>query len=61
MIQVTQTELDGVLSIRPTVFEDFRGQYIETYNEALYKDKGIEVKFVQDDISVSDRGVLRGI
>ena len=61
MIQVSQTELDGVLTIRPTVFEDFRGQYIEIYNEALYKNKGISVKFIQDDVSISARNVLRGI
>jgi dTDP-4-dehydrorhamnose 3,5-epimerase len=61
MIEVSQTELAGVLLIKPTVFEDFRGEYIETYNEVLYRDKGIDVKFIQDDISVSGRNVLRGI
>jgi len=61
MIMVSQTELDGVLSIKPTIFEDFRGEYIETYNEALYNEKGISVKFIQDDISVSAMNVLRGI
>ncbi len=61
MIEVLQTELDGVLLIKPSVFEDHRGCYVETYNEALYREKGIDVKFVQDDISVSGRGVLRGI
>jgi dTDP-4-dehydrorhamnose 3,5-epimerase len=61
MIEVSQTELAGVLLIKPTVFEDFRGEYVETYNEALYRDKGINVKFIQDDISVSSRNVLRGI
>ncbi|MHC4636437.1 MAG: dTDP-4-dehydrorhamnose 3,5-epimerase [Planctomycetota bacterium] len=61
MIEVTKTELEGVLTIKPSVFEDHRGQYIETYNEKLYIDNGIEVKFVQDDISVSTKGVLRGL
>lgn len=61
MIEVAKTNLEGVLVIQPDVFEDFRGQYVETYNEALYRDKGIAVKFIQDDISVSDRDVLRGI
>ena len=45
----------------PTVFEDFRGTYVEIYNEQLYGAAGIAVKFVQDDISVSSRHVLRGI
>ena len=61
MIQVTKTKMDGVLLIKPEVFEDFRGQYVETYNEDLYNKNGIDVKFVQDDISVSSRNVLRGI
>jgi len=61
MIEVSKTELDGVLLIRPSVFEDHRGEYVETYNEQLYADNGIDVKFVQDDISVSIRDVLRGI
>jgi dTDP-4-dehydrorhamnose 3,5-epimerase len=60
-LEVSETELGGVLLIKPDVFEDHRGEYIETYNEALYKEKGIDVKFVQDDISVSTKNVLRGI
>ncbi len=61
-MQVETTKLEGVLLIHPpTVFEDFRGTYVETYNERLYRDNGIEVDFVQDDISVSNRHVLRGI
>jgi len=61
MIDVSQTELEGVLKIKPHVFEDFRGEYVETYNEAEYLENGIDVKFVQDDISVSTKNVLRGI
>lgn len=57
---VDKTDLPGVLLIKPEIFEDFRGQYIEIYNEALYREKGI-VKFIQDDISISSRHVLRGI
>ena len=61
MITVTKTQLEGVLMIQPEVFEDFRGQYVETYNEELYKQNGINVKFIQDDISVSSKNVLRGL
>ena len=50
-----------MLQIKLDVFEDFRGEYVETYNEALYRDHGIDAKFIQDDISVSSRHVLRGI
>src|SRR5688572_2018484 len=57
-----KTKLEGVLLITPpTNFEDFRGSYVELYNEQLYQEAGLTVKFVQDDISVSSRHVLRGI
>ena len=61
-MEVERTQLEGVLLVKPpTIFEDFRGTYVETYNEALYNKSGITVKFVQDDISTSSRHVLRGI
>lgn len=61
MIEVSTTGLEGVLLIRPSVFEDHRGEYVETYNEDLYRKNGIDITFVQDDISVSSKNVLRGI
>lgn len=61
-LQVQKTELDGVLLITPpTNFEDFRGEYVEIYNDAMYRAAGIDYDFVQDDVSVSQRNVLRGI
>ena len=60
-MEITKTTLDDVLLIKLDVFEDHRGEYIETYNEELYKKNGIDMKFVQDDISVSTKNVLRGI
>jgi dTDP-4-dehydrorhamnose 3,5-epimerase len=60
-MQVSKTKLEGVLLVKPDLFEDFRGYYVEIYNDELYKTHGINVKFVQDDISVSSRHVLRGI
>jgi len=53
MIRVEESSLRGVFFITPDVFEDFRGQYVELYNDALYKEKGVPPTFVQDDISVS--------
>lgn len=61
MIKVSKTDLEGVLLIEPGIFEDFRGEFIETYNEKLYRKEGIDIKFVQDDIAVSRKNVLRGI
>lgn len=61
-IKVSRSKLDGVLVISPaTNFEDFRGEYVEIYNEEIYKAAGIDANFMQDDISVSSRHVLRGI
>jgi len=61
-MDVKRTELDGVLLITPpTIFEDFRGQYVEIYNRVLYNEAGITVDFIQDDISMSTHKVLRGL
>ncbi len=59
---VEKTELDGVLLVSPpTQHEDFRGTYVEIYNETLYNQAGIRTKFIQDDYSTSSQHVLRGI
>jgi len=61
-LQVEKTDLDGVLVIHPlTQYEDYRGDYVETYNEELYRAAGIVDRFVQDDYATSGRHVLRGI
>lgn len=61
-MQVEKTKLDKVLKITPpTNFEDFRGTYVETYNETLYREAGVTCTFIQDDISTSTQHVLRGI
>jgi len=64
-MEVKKTKLENVLLIKPDIFEDFRGRYIETYNEKKYNEifskYNINIKFVQDDISVSTKHVLRGI
>lgn len=58
---VEKTNLNGVLLIMPKIYEDFRGSYVETYNEEEYAANGIPQHFVQDDISTSTQGVLRGL
>jgi dTDP-4-dehydrorhamnose 3,5-epimerase len=61
-MRVEKTRLDGVLLITPpTIFSDHRGTFVETYNEAAYREAGIDQYFVQDDISVSGKNVLRGL
>jgi dTDP-4-dehydrorhamnose 3,5-epimerase len=56
-----KTNLDGVKKIELTSFEDHRGSYIETYNKNFFSENGINIEFLQDDISVSKKNVLRGI
>lgn len=59
---VESTTLDGVKIITPpTNFEDFRGSYVEIYNQRLYQKLGLTEHFIQDDISTSRQNVLRGI
>jgi len=60
-MKVEQTKLDGVLRITLDAFRDHRGMYVETYNEDRYRRHGIDVRFIQDDISVSKKNVLRGL
>lgn len=58
---IEETKLVGVLLIKLDGFKDHRGEYLEIYNEAEYQRNGINIHFVQDDISISSRHVLRGI
>lgn len=61
MVKISKAKLEGVLVIEPDIFEDFRGFYVELYNERFYREQGMPVKFVEDDFSVSAKHVLRGI
>ena len=56
-----QTALPGVLILEPRVFRDDRGYFLETWNGARYADLGLPERFVQDNLSSSTRGVLRGL
>lgn len=61
-MQVTTTALDGVLKIEPSVFTDDRGWFYESFNAAAFEAAtGASAHFVQDDHSMSTRGVLRGL
>ena len=60
-MKVIETSLPGVLIVEPDVFGDPRGFFMETYNEARYREAGLPHRFVQDNLSFSARGVLRGL
>ena len=60
-MQVEQTGLDGVLLVKPTVFGDDRGFFMETYHAEKFAEKGLPAAFVQDNHSRSSKGILRGL
>lgn len=60
-VNVTELGIPGVLLVEPAVFGDERGFFKETYNAQRYRDVGIGLPFVQDNVSRSRRGVLRGL
>ena len=60
-MKVSQTKIEGVLIIEPKVFGDARGFFLESFNEKRYVEYGIKGPFVQDNISLSSKGVLRGL
>ncbi len=60
-IKVTQCGIEGLYVIEPTVFRDERGYFMETYNFNDFKEAGLDMVFVQDNQSMSVRGVLRGL
>jgi dTDP-4-dehydrorhamnose 3,5-epimerase len=60
-MQIIQTKLPGVLVIKPKVFGDERGFFLETYQQRRYAEIGIQLPFVQDNSSRSQLGVLRGL
>ncbi|MBN1817515.1 MAG: dTDP-4-dehydrorhamnose 3,5-epimerase [Sedimentisphaerales bacterium] len=60
-MQVLPTKLPGVLLIEPKVFGDSRGFFLETWSRERYAQAGLTVDFVQDNVSFSQHGVLRGL
>jgi dTDP-4-dehydrorhamnose 3,5-epimerase len=60
-MNVLPTKLPGALIVDPKVFGDARGFFLETYNAKRYVESGIRETFVQDNLSRSKRGVLRGL
>lgn len=60
-MEVVTTPLAGLLIIKPRIFTDSRGYFFESYNINAYKEAGIDVDFVQDNQSLSNKNVLRGL
>jgi dTDP-4-dehydrorhamnose 3,5-epimerase len=60
-MRIIPTELPGVTLFEPRVFGDARGYFLETWNRERYGKAGVPADFVQDNASLSSRGVLRGL
>ncbi|HON43859.1 MAG TPA: dTDP-4-dehydrorhamnose 3,5-epimerase [Planctomycetota bacterium] len=60
-MKAIQTDIQDVLIIEPSIFEDARGYFFESWNKAKYEEVGITNDFVQDNESKSSYGVLRGL
>ncbi len=60
-MEVENTKLADVLIIHPSVYEDERGHFFETWNQVRYAGIGIKEDFVQDNLSFSKKNVLRGL
>jgi dTDP-4-dehydrorhamnose 3,5-epimerase len=58
---VEKTFIEGLLVLKPKVFEDPRGYFFESYNQKLLEEAGVKENFVQDNQSLSQKGVLRGM
>ena len=60
-IKVTKAPIEGLYIIEPTVHGDARGYFVETYNQRDMHEAGLDMVFVQDNQSMSVKGVLRGL
>ncbi|MGB0431403.1 MAG: dTDP-4-dehydrorhamnose 3,5-epimerase [Bacteroidia bacterium] len=60
-MKIVATEIPDVKLIIPTVYKDHRGYFMESYRESALKDLGININFVQDNQSLSGKGILRGL
>ena len=60
-MKIIPASLEGLLIIEPDLYEDHRGFFFETYQRKKYQDLGIAQEFVQDNLSFSRKGVIRGL
>ena len=60
-MKIIETGIPGLLVIEPKIFEDNRGYFAEVYNRKSFADAGINIQFVQENMSKSMYGVIRGL
>ncbi len=60
-MEIITTEIPDIKIIKPNVFKDFRGYFYESYNRSKFLQQNLDLKFVQDNISKSCKGTIRGL
>jgi dTDP-4-dehydrorhamnose 3,5-epimerase len=60
-MKIERLEIPDVVLIKPAIYQDSRGEFLETYNERAMQAAGLPTRFVQDNLSVSRKGVVRGL
>ena len=60
-MEIKKTPIEGLLIITPKVFSDDRGEFFESWRKQAYIDAGLDLDFVQENQSLSKKGVLRGL
>ena len=60
-MEVISYDIAGPLLLKPLIFQDERGHFYESYNQKVFNDIGISQSFIQDNQSLSGKGVLRGL
>ena len=60
-MEIQKNNIEGLLVIKPTVFTDDRGGFFEPYNKQIFASQGLDMEFVQDNQSMSCKGVVRGL
>ena len=60
-MNITETKLSGVLLLQPSLFQDLRGGFMESYSQRRFSAAGLSFDWVQDNLSYSKKGVIRGL
>ena len=60
-MEILETKINDLVIIKPSVFGDNRGYFFESYNKSKFESMGLDMSFVQDNQSMSHKGVLRGL
>lgn len=60
-MEFEKTEIEDVLLLKPKIFKDRRGIFLESYRKSLFRERGLDIDFVQDNISSSKKGAIRGL